>query len=366
MKASVSKKIAQKSDRELAELLPFTFHGSAKLPAVYVESYNVELRERRRFVGDRANKRALIRQVEKWRKLAEERGERSLEDLTKQKLTKKKLERALESDEPGTAGVLHAAIDDFAEGLVDVIERYRKQPEWKKVNLIVVGGGLRAWRLGELAIGKAQAILYERKIRIELRPIRADPDEAGLIGAAYLEPGWLFAGYQGVLAVDIGGSSIRAGVLQLRKKRKGMVRAEVAKALIWEHGGQERHREDAVARLTAMLKKLVRWSKQNRIRLAPFIGVGCPGRIRLDGAIDRGTQNLPGNWEAERFNLPVHLSRSIDIVRGEETVVVMHNDAVVQGLSELPYIEEKHWAVLTIGTGLGNAKFTARDGADEA
>jgi hypothetical protein len=41
-------------------------------------------------------------------------------------------------------------------------------------------------------------------------------------------------------------------------------------------------------------------------------------------------------------------------------MVVMHNDAVVQGLSELPYVEAKRWGVLTIGTGLGNARFSMR------
>ena len=39
----------------------------------------------------------------------------------------------------------------------------------------------------------------------------------------------------------------------------------------------------------------------------------------------------------------------------------MHNDAVVQGLSEVPTMHDvTHWAVLTIGTGLGNAHFTNR------
>jgi hypothetical protein len=41
-----------------------------------------------------------------------------------------------------------------------------------------------------------------------------------------------------------------------------------------------------------------------------------------------------------------------------ETVIVMHNDAVVQGLSELPYVDGAEWAALTIGTGLGNARFS--------
>ena len=39
----------------------------------------------------------------------------------------------------------------------------------------------------------------------------------------------------------------------------------------------------------------------------------------------------------------------------------MHNDAVVQGLSALPFMQDiRHWGVLTIGTGLGNARFTNR------
>jgi hypothetical protein len=35
---------------------------------------------------------------------------------------------------------------------------------------------------------------------------------------------------------------------------------------------------------------------------------------------------------------------------------------VVQGLSQIPHVRDyKHWAILTIGTGLGNAKFTNID-----
>jgi hypothetical protein len=35
---------------------------------------------------------------------------------------------------------------------------------------------------------------------------------------------------------------------------------------------------------------------------------------------------------------------------------------VVQGLSEVPFMQDvEHWGVLTIGTGLGNARFTNRE-----
>jgi hypothetical protein len=37
----------------------------------------------------------------------------------------------------------------------------------------------------------------------------------------------------------------------------------------------------------------------------------------------------------------------------------MHNDAVVQGLSEVPFMQDvRRWGILTIGTGLGNVRFT--------
>jgi hypothetical protein len=42
-------------------------------------------------------------------------------------------------------------------------------------------------------------------------------------------------------------------------------------------------------------------------------------------------------------------------------MIVMHNDAVVQGLSEVPFMQDaERWAILTIGTGLGNAAFSNR------
>ena len=44
-----------------------------------------------------------------------------------------------------------------------------------------------------------------------------------------------------------------------------------------------------------------------------------------------------------------------------DTAVLMHNDGVAQGLSEVPFMQDvEHWGVLTIGTGLGNARFTNR------
>ena len=63
------------------------------------------------------------------------------------------------------------------------------------------------------------------------------------------------------------------------------------------------------------------------------IGIGCPGLIREDGSIEAGAQNLPGNWESSRFNLAHAICRAIPEIGRHETVVVIHNDAVVQGLA---------------------------------
>ena len=92
-----------------------------------------------------------------------------------------------------------------------------------------------------------------------------------------------------------------------------------------------------------------------------MIGIGCPGVIEADGSIARGAQNLPGNWEGDRFNFPAAVQEAVPHILDHDTMIVMHNDAVVQGLSHLPRAQDRrHWAILTIGTGLGNARFSNR------
>jgi hypothetical protein len=107
---------------------------------------------------------------------------------------------------------VQSAIDDFAQQLAEVIKRFLRFKAWRDTKRVVVGGGLRASRVGELAIARAAIILKEGAFDIVLRPIGHDPDEAGLIGAAHLLPAWMLVGHDAMLAVDIGGSNIRTGV----------------------------------------------------------------------------------------------------------------------------------------------------------
>jgi predicted NBD/HSP70 family sugar kinase len=338
-------------------------HGAGRLPSVDVDSYNVELKDDEGFLGDRASRGAFRDIIENWRKPLRKAGEDPFGDEPTEALSKKMLDDLLSKGDAEAAGVLQGAIEDFSQQLAVIIRRFLKLKSWAKTERIVIGGGFRASRIGELVIGRTAVILKADKIKVDLVPIRHDPDEAGIIGAAHLAPAWMFKAHDAILGVDIGGTNIRAGVIDLNLKRKAdLSKASVWKYELWRHAEEDDvKREDAVDSLAGMLKRLIAKAKNDGLQLAPFIGIGCPGKIEEDGSIDRGAQNLPGNWESSRFNLPRSLHEAIPKIGDDDTAIVLHNDAVVQGLSEAPFMQDvDEWAVLTIGTGLGNAKFTNR------
>src|SRR5262249_7500718 len=153
-------------------------------------------------------------------------------------------------------------------------------------------------------------------------------------------PPWVFKGFDGILAVDIGGSNIRAGVVELNLKRaRDLSAMRVWKSELWSYRPENPTRDKAVDRLIEMLTRLMQLAHRKKLRLAPFIGIGCPGIIREDGSIKRGGQNLPGNWQSKSFNLPHRIFEKIPKIGSDDTSILMHNDAVVQGLSELPFMQ---------------------------
>ena len=241
-------------------------------------------------------------------------------------------------------------------------QRFLKTKAWADTERIVVGGGFRQSRVGELAIARTDIILKAEGFKVELVPIRFHPDDAGLIGCLHLAPSWIFEAYDSILAVDIGGTNIRCGVVETRwKKAPDLSKAEVWKSELWRHADDEPTREGAVKRLVKMLKDLILAADTDGLKLAPFIGIACPGVINEDGSIAKGAQNLPGNWESSKFNLPASLVEAIPQIGDHDTAVLMHNDGVAQGLSEVPFMQDvERWGVLTVGTGLGNARFTNR------
>src|SRR5260221_1054929 len=335
----------------------FIAHGAAALPAVRVETYNAELREGDGCVGDRASKRAFAEILTDWRERLARLGEDPFGDTPTAEITKKKLEKVLQSGDAAAAGLVQGAICEFAQELAGVTRRFLRLKAWRGTERIAIGGGFRESRIGELAIGRTAVLLKAGAIAIDRVPIHPHPDEAGLIGAIHLAPPWIFAGHDAILAVDIGGSNIRAGIVELRsKKNHDLADSRVVESELGRHRDDKPKGDGAVGRLIGMLEDLIDRAEKKKLALAPFIGIGCPGIIREDGAIERGGQNLPGNWESSRFNLPQLIREGIPKIDGHDTLVVMHNDAVVQGLNEVPHMKDiRHLGVLTIGTRLGNA-----------
>lgn len=347
---------------ELVKTTGIAQHGAGRLPSVDVDSFNIEIKDDEGFLGDRASKGAFREILEEWRKPLRKSGEDPFGDEPSDKISKKALDAVLVGDDTEATAVVHSAIEDFAQELAYVTRRFLKTKAWAKTECIVVGGGFRASRLGEIAIARAEIILKSEGFKVDLVPIRSDPDDAGLIGALHLAPSWIFEAYDSILAVDIGGTNIRCGIVETRwKKAPDLSKAVVFKSDLWRHADDEPSREAAVKRLVKMLQGLVEDAAAEGFKLAPFIGIACPGVINADGSIEKGAQNLPGNWESSKFNLPASLIEAIPAIGEHDTAVLMHNDGVVQGLSEVPFMQDfERWGVLTIGTGLGNARFTNR------
>src|SRR3954449_1221629 len=233
-------------------------HGATRLPSVDVDSFNIELKDDEGFLGDRASKGAFRKILEQWRKPLRKSGEDPFGDEASETINKKTLDAVLVGDDPDSSAVVHSAIEEFAQELAYVTRRFLKTKAWAKTERIVVGGGFRDSRLGELAIARADIIVKAEGFKVEMVPIRFDPDDAGLIGCLHLAPSWIFEAHDSILAVDIGGTNIRCGVVETRwKKAPDLSKAEVWKSELWRHADDEPTREGAVKRLAGMLEDLI-------------------------------------------------------------------------------------------------------------
>jgi predicted NBD/HSP70 family sugar kinase len=337
-------------------------HGATRLPSVDVDSFNIELKDDDGFLGDRASKGAFREILDTLRKPLKKNGDDPLGTKSAEAIGKNALDEALVGDDIHASALVHGAIEQFAQELAYVTRRFLKTKAWADTERIVVGGGFRQSRVGELAIARTDIILKAEDFEVDLIPIRYHPDEAGLIGCLHLAPSWIFEAHDSILGVDIGGTNIRCGVVETRwKKAPDLSKAAVWQSELWRHADDEPTREGTVKRLVKMLKGLIGAADAEGLKLAPFIGIACPGVINEDGSIEKGAQNLPGNWESSKFNLPASLVEAIPAIGDHDTAVLMHNDGVAQGLSEVPFMQDvERWGVLTIGTGLGNARFTNR------
>src|ERR1700682_4805264 len=233
-------------------------HGATRLPSVDVDSFNIELKDDDGFLGDRASKGAFREILDSLRKPLKKNGEDPLGNKSAEAIAKGALDEALLGDDIHASALVHGAIEEFAHELAYVTQRFLKTKAWADTERIVVGGGFRESRVGELAIARTDIILKNADFKVDLVPIRHHPDDAGLIGCLHLAPSWIFEAHDSILAVDIGGTNIPCGVVETRwKKAPDLSKASVWKSELWRHADDEPTREGTVKRLVKMLKELI-------------------------------------------------------------------------------------------------------------
>jgi hypothetical protein len=139
-------------------------HGAARLPSVEIDSFNIELKDDEGYLGDRASKGAFRKILERWRKPLRKSGEDPFGKEPSENIGKKVLDAILIGDDTEASAVVHSAIEDFAQELAYVTRRFLKTKAWEKTERIVVGGGFRDSRLGELAIARTEIIPFSPSI----------------------------------------------------------------------------------------------------------------------------------------------------------------------------------------------------------
>jgi hypothetical protein len=337
-------------------------HGAATLPRVSIDDYGLAIADPdgEGFLGDRASQtafRALLDQARAHHRI----GKDPFGDTPSNALSKDDIDRVLLGGPAAAAHVVHVAIESYAVRLAHVVRVFLEQPSWHGVEAILMGGGMTTSEFGRLGLRRARRVLRDADIAVKLKRLRADPDDAALLGWASLLPAELVSSHDALLAVDVGGTNLRCGLVAhgMRDDDTGRS-ATLLERMHWRHADDEPSRREAIDRLAGMLNGLVAQARTLRTSLAPFVGIAIPGMIEADGRISAGAQNLPGDWEAP-FDLPAELAQRLDAIDGTPPRVVLHNDAVVQGLGERHRMRKtKRWAVMTIGTGLGNASYTNR------
>lgn len=335
-------------------------HASRRGTGVRIDSWNLPLRHPEGgFLGDRASQTAFRELLDQARRAHSTCARDPFGRTPTGELGKDAIDMVLVGGDPDAAHVVHLAVEEYARALVAVVRSFIAQPEWAGVRDIVLGGGFPDHATGQLAIRRAARLLKLARSGVRLRVLAHDSDEGGLLGWVQLAPAAALR-CEAFLAVDIGGTNMRCGIVEPRldADRTGG-KARVLEHTQWRHADDAPTREDAMRRLGAMLNGLATQARTRGIDLAPFIGIACPGEVDARGHLLHGVQNLPGDWAADDFFVAEALGHWLQPIRGRVPRVLLHNDAVVQGLSERPRMRQaRRWGVLTIGTGLGNASYS--------
>ena len=94
-------------------------HGGKRLPAVEVDSYNLETKDDEGFLGDRVNKGAFRDILENWRKPLRKNGDDPFGKEPSEDISKKTLDGLLATGDPEAAGVRAGADRGLRPGIRD-------------------------------------------------------------------------------------------------------------------------------------------------------------------------------------------------------------------------------------------------------
>src|SRR5438045_7558822 len=123
-------------------------HGASRLPSVEVESFNLELKDGDGFLGDRGSKCAFRQILDTLRKPLKKAGEDPLGRKSAEAIGKSALDETLMGDDIHAAALVHGAIEEFAQELAYVTERFMKSKAWAGTERSEVGGDCRERRGG--------------------------------------------------------------------------------------------------------------------------------------------------------------------------------------------------------------------------
>ena len=103
----------------------------SRLPAVEVDSYNIETKDDEGFIGDRVTKGSFREIIENWRKPLRKTGDDPFGKEASETSARKSSMTLLAEGDPEAAGIVQGAIEDFAQELALVIRRYLKLKAWR-------------------------------------------------------------------------------------------------------------------------------------------------------------------------------------------------------------------------------------------
>lgn len=250
---------------------------------------------------------------------------------------------------------IESALRMMGTNLGLIVKRLLNWKYWKKTERIYVGGGVSEGKIGDILLKEAKDFISaETSLNVTLRKIHYSPAVAGLIGATYFIP--TKNGRKAVPTIDLGGGNLRTGLVLPPSEDENAVVFH-SNFLNWQKLGL--NRDSLVELISSEVIDCLNVSKETKTEISEYMGISFPALVDEKGYVIGKDRNLPGNWIDSQFHLPSIINSKIKEKTGfGDFKFIVRNDAVCQGLSEIPFVHDvKRWGVLTIGTGLGNARF---------